>query len=92
VVTALRAHGFEPRRGHDGVIRLQNCPFRQLAAEHRDLVCGMNLALIEGLVAGLGRDGELRPALRPGPGHCCVMIDTGPVAGEPESAAHPAAR
>jgi predicted ArsR family transcriptional regulator len=91
-VAALRAHGFEPRRGHDGVIRLRNCPFRQLAAEHRDLVCGMNLALIDGLVAGLGRDGELRPALQPGPGHCCVIIDTGPVAGEPEPTASPAAR
>jgi predicted ArsR family transcriptional regulator len=91
-VAALRAHGFEPRLGHDGVIRLRNCPFRQLAADHRDLVCGMNLALINGLVAGLGRDGELRPALQPGPGHCCVIIDAGPVAGEPESTAGPAAR
>ena len=92
-VAVLRAHGFEPRRGDDGVIRLRNCPFRQLAADHRDLVCGMNLALIEGLVTGLGRDGELRPALQPGPGHCCVIIDAaGPAAGEPEPAARPAAR
>jgi predicted ArsR family transcriptional regulator len=91
-VAALRAHGFEPRRGHDGVIRLRNCPFRQLAADHRDLVCGMNLALISGLVAGLGREGELRPALQPGPGHCCVIIDTGPAAVPPEPTANPAAR
>jgi predicted ArsR family transcriptional regulator len=82
VVAALRAHGFEPRQGDDGVIRLRNCPFQQLAADHRDLVCGMNLALINGLVAGLGRDGELRPALQPGPGHCCVIIDTSPTAGK----------
>jgi predicted ArsR family transcriptional regulator len=91
-VAALEAHGFEPQQGDDGVIRLRNCPFRQLAADHRDLVCGMNLAMINGLVAGLGRDGELRPALQPGPGHCCVIIDTGPAAGEPESSASPAAR
>jgi predicted ArsR family transcriptional regulator len=91
-VAALRAHGFEPRQGPDGVIRLRNCPFRQLAADHRDLVCGMNLAMINGLVAGLGRDGELRPALQPGPGHCCVIIDTGPASREPKSAADPAAR
>jgi predicted ArsR family transcriptional regulator len=88
----LRAHGFEPRQGTDGVIRLRNCPFRQLAADHRDLVCGMNLAMINGLVAGLGRDGELQPALEPAPGHCCVIIATGPTTGEPEAAAAPAAR
>jgi predicted ArsR family transcriptional regulator len=91
-VAALEAHGFEPRHGDDGVIRLRNCPFRQLAADHRDLVCGMNLAMINGLVAGLGRDGELRPALEPGPAHCCVIIATGPSAGAPDSAAGPAAR
>lgn len=73
---ALRGHGFEPSQDEDGTIRLRNCPFHQLAAEHRDLVCGMNLALIEGLVAGLGASG-LHPALDPQPGHCCVVIGSG---------------
>jgi predicted ArsR family transcriptional regulator len=86
----LRAHGFEPWPGDDGVIRLRNCPFRQLSADHRDLICGMNLALIDGLVAGLGREAELRPVLQPEPGHCCVIIATGPAAGKPESAPAPA--
>ena len=70
---ALAGHGYEPRRGEDGVIRLRNCPFHQLAEQHRDVVCGMNLGLIEGIVAGLGADG-LRPVLDPQPGHCCVAI------------------
>ena len=69
----LTRQGYEPRRGGDGVIRLRNCPFHQLAEEHRDVVCGMNLALVEGLVAGLGTGGW-RPALDPRPGHCCVAI------------------
>jgi predicted ArsR family transcriptional regulator len=73
---ALRGHGFEPSQDDDGTIRLRNCPFHQLAAEHRDLVCGMNLALIEGLVAGLGAN-DLQPALDPQPGHCCVVIGSG---------------
>ena len=60
-------------RGGDGVIRLRNCPFHQLADEHRDVVCGMNLALVEGLFAGLGADGW-HPSLDPRPGHCCVAI------------------
>jgi predicted ArsR family transcriptional regulator len=69
----LTGHGYEPKRGGDDVIRLRNCPFHQLAEHHRDVVCGMNLGLIEGILAGLGAEG-LRPVLDPQPGHCCVAI------------------
>lgn len=72
---ALREHGFEPWHDQTGAIRLRNCPFHQLAAEHADLTCGMNLALIEGITAGIGATG-LRPALDPAPGRCCVVIET----------------
>jgi predicted ArsR family transcriptional regulator len=70
---ALARQGYEPRRGEDGVIRLRNCPFHQLAEHHRDIVCGMNLGLIEGIVAGL-EAAHARPVLDPRPGHCCVAI------------------
>ena len=72
---ALARHGYEPRRDDAGTIRLRNCPFHQLAEQHRDIVCGMNLGLIEGLIAGLQVPGA-RPALDPsyGPGYCCVAI------------------
>ena len=69
---ALMQQGYEPSRD-DGVIRLRNCPFHQLAERHRDVVCNMNLALIQGVVAGLGAD-SWRPALDPRPGYCCVAI------------------
>jgi predicted ArsR family transcriptional regulator len=78
---ALREHGFEPWQDEDGTVRLRNCPFHQLAARHTEIVCGMNLALIEGLVAGVGASG-LHPALDPRPGCCCVVISTGQPAGE----------
>ncbi len=73
---ALREHGFEPWPDEDGTVRLRNCPFHHLAAQHTEIVCGMNLALIEGLVSGLGVSG-LHPALDPQPGYCCVVIGTG---------------
>ena len=73
VQTALRQHGFEPWRGLDGAVRLRNCPFHQLAAEHRDLVCGMNLALIGGFIEGFSAN-DLHPELDPQPGRCCVVI------------------
>jgi predicted ArsR family transcriptional regulator len=73
VRSVLAQQGYEPSLGGDGVIRLRNCPFHQLAERHRETVCGMNLALVEGLLAGLGADGW-RPVLDPRPGHCCVVI------------------
>jgi len=73
---ALAGQGYEPRRGEDGVIRLRNCPFHQLAEDHRDITCGMNLGLIEGIVAGLGAV-RARPTLDPAPGRCCVAISGG---------------
>ena len=73
---ALREHGFEPWPDEDGTVRLRNCPFHHLAARHTEIVCGMNLALIEGLVSGLDVSG-LHPALDPQPGYCCVVIGAG---------------
>ncbi len=72
---ALSDHGFEPWRDADGSVKLANCPFHKLAAQYPDLVCGMNLALIDGLVQGLGLAG-VHPVLDPQPGRCCVAIRT----------------
>src|SRR5271169_4929320 len=51
---ALSEHGFEPWHDDHGTVRMRNCPFRRLAEMQPEMVCHMNLALIEGLVAGLG--------------------------------------
>jgi len=77
---ALRDHGFAPGEDADGAIVLRNCPFRQLALGHPDLICRMNLALIDGLAAGLGAS-EAHPALDPEPGRCCVVIGERPSRG-----------
>lgn len=73
---ALAHHGFEPVRHADGNVSLANCPFHKLAGQYPDVVCGMNLALIDGLIDGLGLAG-LRPVLEPSAGRCCVVIKTG---------------
>lgn len=73
---ALATYGYEPF-DDDGVLRLRNCPFHALAEEHRALVCGMNRALLVGVVEGLGAEGlEARPQFEPG--HCCVTVTIGP--------------
>jgi hypothetical protein len=61
---------YEPRCSEQGVC-LTNCPFDRLAKEHTELVCSMNLALVGGLLDGLGCD-SLEAVLDPQPGLCCV--------------------
>jgi predicted ArsR family transcriptional regulator len=70
---ALTGRGYEPFEDESGVIRLRNCPFHRLAEQHRDVVCGMNRAYLEGLLEGLGRM-DVSASLEPEPGRCCVAI------------------
>ena len=69
---ALEPLGFEPAR-EAGELRLHNCPFHALAVRHSALVCGANLALMEGLLGGLGSP-ALEAVLDPRPGMCCVAL------------------
>ena len=55
-------------------IILSNCPFHAMAQEHAELICGMNLHLLEGVLAGLGRTG-LHACLDPAPSRCCVRLE-----------------
>jgi predicted ArsR family transcriptional regulator len=79
VMRVLEAHGFEPRADEDAIV-LGNCPFHTLARQHTDLVCAMNLCLLDGLLAGLDAP-QLQALLKPEPGHCCVRIEPVPTSG-----------
>ena len=72
-IEVLRDAGFEPRRDGRGGVVLQNCPFDALARGSRELVCGMNHILIQGVIAGLQIQG-VSARLDPQPGMCCVAI------------------
>ncbi|MEU2453303.1 helix-turn-helix domain-containing protein [Streptomyces sp. NPDC012765] len=80
----LAARGYEPHlEGAEGeggteggaapVVRMRNCPFHAVAERFPPLVCGMNLALLEGL---LGADGPVRARMDARPGECCVVVET----------------
>jgi Predicted transcriptional regulator len=73
LVDLLEDNGYEPQVAAGDVI-LRNCPFHALAQEHTELVCGMNLHLLEGVLDGLGTTG-LRAHLDPGPSRCCVRLE-----------------
>lgn len=68
----LAGVGYEPRVTAAG-LTLANCPFHSLAERYTDLVCGMNLHLVEGLLDAL-EPGDWRATLDPGPDRCCVTV------------------
>jgi predicted ArsR family transcriptional regulator len=68
----LAGRGYEPVEDEEGgVLRMRNCPFHAVAEEFPPLVCGMNLALLEGLAEGSG----VRVRMDPRPGWCCVAAE-----------------
>lgn len=68
----LGAYGFEPRIEGDNIV-LANCLFRTLVQDYTELVCGMNLSLLRGLLDGLAPTG-LTAHLDPAPSRCCVRM------------------
>lgn len=74
VLDVLARHGYEPRVGRRKEIVLANCPFHRLADQYRELVCGMNLDFLAGLLEGTDQTERLTARLEPTPGYCCVRI------------------
>jgi len=71
LLASLDELGFEPER-HNGRVVLRNCPFHALASRHTELVCGLNLAFLRGLVDG--HDAGVDACLSPDTGACCVQL------------------
>ena len=69
----LQDYGFEPFHDEEGNIRLRNCPFHQLSRQYTQLVCGMNVNIMQSLVDELGLE-RLEARLEPHPGMCCVAF------------------
>jgi predicted ArsR family transcriptional regulator len=63
----------EPSAGARPGVLLRNCPFDRLAKEHTELMCGMNHALVCGLLEGLRVD-DVEALLDPAPDRCCVRL------------------
>jgi predicted ArsR family transcriptional regulator len=69
----LTSYGYVPEETPDGIL-LHNCPFHRLAEQFPPLVCGMNLALVTGLLDGAGAAAEWRARMEAAPGRCCVVV------------------
>ncbi len=73
VERALVGLGYAPSRDGDR-LTLGNCPFHAIVAAAPTVTCEINLALLQGLLAGLELDHDVAAALQPQPGLCCVTI------------------
>ncbi|KUI20188.1 ArsR family transcriptional regulator [Mycobacterium sp. GA-1285] len=73
MVAALRDCGYLPQSDADGSITLRNCPFHSVAKDHLEVVCGLNLQLVEGVIDGSSAPGA-RAELSPRQGRCCVLV------------------
>jgi predicted ArsR family transcriptional regulator len=83
-LAVLAEHGYEPRSEADGTVVLGNCPFHLLAREHTELICGLNLGVLDAALAGIGDTG-LVAQLDPAEGRCCVTLVPSQPLGTPSS-------
>ncbi len=74
---ALRGCGYQPRRDTGGRIELRNCPFHTLAKDYLEVVCGLNLHLVQGIIEASGHS-HTRAELEPQSGRCCVVVHDPP--------------
>lgn len=80
----LDGYGFEASLvGADIVLR--NCPFSPLSGEYTQVVCSLNLAMMQGVLQGLHLK-NYEACLDPQPGCCCVAFGPSGRAPEPSEA------
>ncbi|MGV0873477.1 helix-turn-helix transcriptional regulator [Mycolicibacterium sp. XJ879] len=72
IVGALRRCGYQPHVDDD-CVSLRNCPFHMVARDHLEVVCGLNLRLVEGILAGCDQP-RAHAELTPHPDRCCVVV------------------
>lgn len=73
LVQELSKRGYEPY-AEGRAVRLRNCPFHIVAQDFAAVTCGMNLALLEGMLAGANLGASHEARIDPRAGDCCVTI------------------
>lgn len=68
---ALAGTGYEPVVEEDET-RFSNCPFHVLRDQDRETTCGLNLALVQGMVEASRAD--VTAVFAPEDGYCCVRL------------------
>ena len=78
-VEALSDAGYAPATdAGSGDVWLRNCPYADLARDHRDVMCPANQAFLEGFAGGFDRPDAVTLHLDRPDGGCCVRFETAP--------------
>jgi predicted ArsR family transcriptional regulator len=72
----LKQLGYEPQVLESGEWTMRNCIFSELSMTHRELVCGMNVAFVAGLLGG-ARLLSLHVEKRMAWPACCIRLTSG---------------
>lgn len=73
IAEMLVATGYEPADDGAGGLVLANCPFRALAKDYPETICGANLALLRGAAEATDSQG-LEVRFEPSAECCCVHL------------------
>lgn len=73
IAVVLENTGYDPGPDGEGGTIMANCPFHQLSREHTGVVCSLNGALLNGVLAGCGDSSHV---IEPDSNlsHCCARI------------------
>jgi predicted ArsR family transcriptional regulator len=77
-VESLAEAGYEPlvdAGEPSGRVRLRNCPYADVARDHRDVMCPANQAFLQGFATGFGRPDAAVLRLDRPDGGCCVTFE-----------------
>lgn len=74
LVEILEELGYEPHCDATGCVELRNCPFDAAVAEATEVVCGLNLRFITGVLDGLDGHPSVHASLEPSEDRCCVVV------------------
>jgi len=78
VLRKLKQLGYEPRVEKSGEWTMRNCIFSELSASHRELVCGMNVAFVAGIVGGARLPSVQVERRRTAWPACCIRVSSQP--------------
>lgn len=74
--SVLSELGYEPCQESQRCVRLGNCPFDAVAGVATEVVCGLNLRFVTGVLDGLDGHRSVEAVLDPAPDRCCVALTT----------------
>lgn len=75
VIRVLERMGFAPRSAGSETIRLTRCPLLQTARAHQEVVCGVHLGIVQGVLAESGaRSTSVELYAFAAPGACLLSV------------------